>query len=317
MSRTARDAVTEALRDRIVSGLHVGRVVGGQRLPSARALATEFAVNERVVLAALHVLADEGIVELRRRSGAYVVPPHPAGGEALPDLGGWLVGMLVQARARGLAPRDVSEYVRRCLDTRRVRAACIECNHDQLALLCGELTADHGYVTESAEITELHAGETSLALRRADVLVTTLYHAAEVQAAAERLGKPWIAVALRPDALTGVADSLAVGPVYYVATDPRFERKLRRMLGVIGPTDRLRVLLVDRDDLDAIPADAPTFVMPSARAHVAERFGPRGGPGRPIHPPRFLSDAAARELLTVLVRANMSALAAPLAAPTM
>jgi DNA-binding transcriptional regulator YhcF (GntR family) len=305
-----RDAVADALRDRIVSGLHVGQLAGGARLPSTRALAAEYGVNERVVLAALRTLAHEGFVDLRRRSGAYVVPPHPAGVAGLPDLAGWLVGMLVQARARGLAPREVSEYVRRALETRRVRAACIECNRDQLHLLCTELADDHGFVTESVEVGELGADEPPLAARRAEVLVTTLYHAAEVQAAAERLGKPWIAVALRPDVMEGVARELREGPVYYVATDPRFEPKLRRMIGPVGPVENVRVVLVGRDDIGAIPRDAPTFVMTSARAQVAALLGGRPGPGRPIQPRRFLSDDAARELLAFLVRANVAALTA-------
>jgi GntR family transcriptional regulator len=314
MARMGREAVAAALRDRIVSGLHVGRLLGGARLPSTRALAAEYGVNERVVLAALRTLAQEGFVELRPRSGAYIVPPHPAGGPGLPDLAGWLVGMLVQARARGLAPRDVPEYVRRALETRRVRAACIECNRDQIHLLCTELADDHGFVTESLEIDDLRAADGSdvpLAARRADVLVTTLYHAAEVQAAAARLGKPWIAVALRPEVMEGVARGLHEGPVYYVATDPRFEPKLRRMLGSLGAVEHVRVLLVGRDDLEAIPDDAPTFVMTSAREHVAALLGGRSGPGRPIQPRRFFSDDAARELLTFLVRANVVALATP------
>src|ERR687884_1361817 len=159
MTRMGRDAIADALRDRIITGLHVGRLTGGERLPTTRALAAEFGVNERVVLAALRTLADEGFVTLRRRSGAYVVPPHPTSGGALPDLGAWVVAMLVQARTRGLAPREVSEYVRRCLETRRVRAACIECNRDQLHLLCSELAGDHGYVTEGTEVEELAAPE--------------------------------------------------------------------------------------------------------------------------------------------------------------
>lgn len=312
MTRIGREAVADLLRSRIVSGLHVGRLSGGDRLPTSRALAAEFGVNERVVLAALRTLADEGFVTLRPRSGAYVVPPHPAGGPALPDLGAWLVTMLLQARSRGLPPRELSEYVRRCLETRRVRAACIECNHDQLHLLCTELTNDHGYVSEAAEVADLSLAEPPLALRRADVLVTTYFHSAEVQAAAERLGKPWIAVSLKPGAMDEVGRWLREGPVYFIATDPRFEAKLRRMLDPVGPLANLRLLLTDRDDLAAIPADAPTYVMSSAREYVATRFGERGGPGRPIHPPRSFSDDAARELLTFLVRANMSSLAAGL-----
>ena len=312
MARMGRDAVADALRGRIVSGLHVGRLAGGDRLPSTRALAAEFGVNDRVVMAALRTLADEGFVTLRARSGAYVAPLHPAGVGTLPDLGAWVVGMLVQARTRGLPPREVGEYVRRCLDTRRVRAACIECNADQIHLLCSELAGDHGYVTESSEVDELDADEPPLALRRADVLVTTTFHAAQVRAAAERFGKPWIVVSLSPEATDDVARGLREGPVYYVATDPRFEAKLRGILAPLGPLDNLRVLLAGRDDLDAIPPDAPTFVMSSARELVAARYGARGGPGRPIHPPRLFSDESARELLTFMVRANVAALAAGL-----
>jgi GntR family transcriptional regulator len=309
MTRVGREAVAESLRDRIVTGLHVGRYVGGERLPATRALAGEFGVNERVVLAALRLLADEGFIELKPRSGAYVAPPHPAGGGSLPDLGVWLVNMLVQARARGLPPTQVSEYVRRCVETRRVRAACIECNRDHLHLLCSELADDHGYVVESAELHELDDPTPPLALRRADVLVTTTFHAPRVKAAAARLRKPWIAIALRRDVLDEVSRCLAEGAVYYVATDPRVEPKLRRMLRPIAPVKHLKVMLTGRDDLSSIPADAPTFVMTSARQFVRERYGENGGPGKPMfHPPRSFSEGTARELLTFLVRANMAAL---------
>jgi DNA-binding transcriptional regulator YhcF (GntR family) len=313
MSLIRRDDVAETLRDRIVTGLHVGRLAGGDRLPPTRTLAQEFGVNERVVLGALRMLANEGFVDLRPRSGAYVVPPHPTGGSALPDLGHWLVTMLLQARSRGLPPREVSEYVRRCLETRRVRAACIECNADQLHLLCSELAGDHGYITESAEVRELSASEPPLAIRRADVLVTTLFHANTVQAVAGRLGKPWVAVALRREVMRDVARHLRQGPVYYIATDPRFEKKLRRMLAPLGPVSNLRVMLVGRDDLDTIPSDAAPYVMTSARDYLATRYPGRAAPGRPIHPARSFGDEAARELLTFIVRANMAAFAAGLA----
>jgi DNA-binding transcriptional regulator YhcF (GntR family) len=312
MTRFGRREVAEALRERVVSGLHFGRYNGGERLASARVLADEFDVNERVVLAALRELAADGLIELRPRSGAYVTPPHPAGGPSLPDLGGWVVTMLVDARARGLAPRDAAEYVRRCLETRRVRAACIECNRDQLHMLCTELEGDHGFVSESVELDALRGDDVPRAAERADVLVSTMFHAAEVEKAAKRLGKPWIGVALRSDITNEVGRLLREGVLYYVASDPRFEAKLRRMLRAVAPVRNLRVAIVGRDDLDKIPSDAPTFVMPSVREYVVARYGATGGPGRPIQPPRQFSDAAARELLTFMVRANMAALAAGL-----
>jgi hypothetical protein len=273
-------------------------------------MAEEFDVNERVVLAALRALADEGFIELRPRSGAYVMPPHPASGASLPHLGAWLVSMLLQARTRGLPPRTFSEFVHRGMATRRLRAACVECNADQLHLLCDELANDHGYVSDGVPLDQLTAMEPPLALRRADLLVTTAFHADRVRRAATTLRKPWIAVSLRTDVVRDVGRHLRAGPLYYVATDPRFERKLRRMLADVGPMANLRVMVVGRDDLSEIPPGAPTFIMTSAADYVKKRYGVHGGPGIPIQPPRHFSDGSARELLTFLVRANLSAVAA-------
>ena len=306
-TRVRRNVIAEELRDRIVTGLHVGRLRGAERLPAVRALAVEFDVNERVVLAALRLLADEGFVELRPRSGAYVAPPHPSGTETLPHLGAWIVGLLVQGRSRGIPPHQFADYVRRCLETRRVRASCIECNDDQLHLLCSELSSDHGYIAESAHLDDVNSANPPLTVRKADVLITTTFHTDRVRVLANRLGKPWIAVALRPDIMRTVGQYLQQGPVYYVAVDQRYEKKLRRMLAPVGPASNLRVLLVGRDSLDEIPYDAPTFVMTSARERLRKQFGSRGGPGRPIHPARHFSDDAARELLAFIVRMNLDA----------
>ena len=310
MTHIGRSAVANELREQILSGIHVGRFRGGERLPSVRSLAKGFGVNDRVVMAALRELANDGFVELRQRSGVYVAPPHPGGGASLPHLGSWLVSVLVQARSRGLAPQHLSEFVRRGMETRRLRAACIECNKDQLVLLCQELEGELGYITESTPLETLTISEPPLGVRRADILVTTAFHTDRVRRVAESLGKAWIAVGLRREVMHDVGRHLERGPVYYIATDVRYERKLRRMLGSVGPTANLRVLIVGRDDLSGIPADAPTFVMPSALEVVKRRFRGMGGPGRPIQPARHLSDESARELLTFLVQANMAALAA-------
>jgi DNA-binding transcriptional regulator YhcF (GntR family) len=308
MQRTGRQVVLDTLRDRIVTGIHVGRYKGGERLPGVRQLATDFDVNERVVLAALRALTEEGFVELRPRSGAYIVPPHPGSGADLPHLSAWLITTLIQARTRGLAPIRLPEYVRRSLQTRRFRAACIECNEDQLHLLCSELADDHGFITESVRLDEIKLGAPPMALLRADLLVTTAFHTDRVRRIATALDKAWFAVDLRADVMRAVAERLRHGPVYFVAIDPHFERKIRRILGAFGPTTNLRVLIVDRDDVRAIPADAPTFVMSSARERLRRR-GVSRIPGRPIQPPRHFSDESARELLSFLVRRNMDALA--------
>jgi hypothetical protein len=94
--------------------------------------------------------------------------------------------------------------------------------------------------------------------------------------------------------------------VYYVGTDPRYERKLRRMLAPFGPLSNLRFRILERDGVDDIPPDAPTFVMSSARERLRGRFGERGGPGHPIHPARNFSDESTKDLVTFIVRANLA-----------
>jgi hypothetical protein len=108
--------------------------------------------------------------------------------------------------------------------------------------------------------------------------------------------------------MRNVARQLERGPVHYIATDTRFERKLRRMLAPFGATTNLRLHIVPGDDLSEIAPEAPTLVMPSARAYLRRRYGDDRWPGHPIQPTRHLSDDAARQLLTFLVQRNMAAL---------
>jgi len=101
-----------------------------------------------------------------------------------------------------------------------------------------------------------------------------------------------------------VKKRLRAGPVYYIAVDSRFEPKLRQMIGAKARLSNLRVLLVGRDNLDAIPADAPTFIMTSARERLEKQVGSKGMPGLQFQPPRHFSDEAAREILSFVVQAR-------------
>jgi DNA-binding transcriptional regulator YhcF (GntR family) len=304
---TKREAVANEWRDRIVIGLHVGRLRGGSRLPPVRQIAAEHRVNARVVLGALRTLAREELVELRPRSGAYVIDKRTQPIEEQPHMSAWLVDIMLQAREHGLRPRSLADFVRRGADARRIHAACIECNADQLHLLCSELSDDYGFYPESTPLHALRGGQIPTAVRDAAVLITTAFHADEVRRLATKLGKPMIAVTLRPEIMRDVARHLRAGPVYYVATDHTFEPKLRRMLAPFGPTKNLHVLILPRDDLTAIPEHAATYIMPSAREHIRRRSAVPVTPGRPIEPARHFSEESARELLRFAVRVNLGA----------
>lgn len=107
----------------------------GDRLPGIRAVAEEFAVHQRVALAAYREMERDGLVALRARPAVYVREAQPDN-VVLPKLAARLVEFLIDALGMGVWPPDVSERIRRCLETVRLRAVCIECNADQIDSLC-------------------------------------------------------------------------------------------------------------------------------------------------------------------------------------
>jgi len=311
-----RDAVVEMLRQRYLSAMHLGQLRPGDRVPSARDVARELGVDRRVVLAAYRHLEREGVIQLRQRSGIYFAPAAVGVQDAAEQRHDWLVDLLAVSAARGTPATALAAEVQRLLGTVRLRAACVECNEDQIAALCAELHADFGLET-SGVLFDPHRDDSALLaldgatpaageLRRADVLVTTPFHASEVKLLAERLGRPWIAVTLRADAFAELARLLVDGPAYAVVADPRFAYKLELVYRATAGARHFHALVAGRDDLGRIPPGAPTFVTALARA----RLGTAALPGREIVESRTLSTTSAREVLSFVVRANAAALAA-------
>ncbi len=128
-----RDDILDTLRGRILRGLHAGTLAAGERLPSARALVAEFGVDHRQILAVYRRLAAEGLVELRARGGIYVAPRHGAGDAMRPLPEDWLVDVLARGLARELPPAELHEWLRRCTETLRLRAAVVATTWDELS----------------------------------------------------------------------------------------------------------------------------------------------------------------------------------------
>jgi DNA-binding transcriptional regulator YhcF (GntR family) len=297
-------AMAEALRQRLLSGLYLGALRAGDRLPSVRDLAAEFEVDQRVVLGAYRELEAEGLVELRQRSGIYFAPAARDAGRHRSRWAEWLVDATLRGLGHGVALPDFPEYVRRSLLTVRPRAVCIECNADQVEGLCEELRLDYGLETVGENVFRLmDRDRVPRAVQGADLLVTTTFHAGEVRELATRWEKPWLAMTLRADLFAHIARLLPAGPVYFVVADPRYAEKLRKIFSNTGGAAHLRVLVAGVDDVSRIPDGAPAYVSRAARAAlgdapVARRITPE---------PRALSTASSRELVAFIVQRNMDA----------
>ena len=300
-----RNMVAERIRQRIISGLHLGTLTPGARLPSTREIADEFGVAPRTALSSYRLLEAEGLVELRERSGIYVAPGG-GGTTMLTQLAGWVVDILLDARSREIRPIALPERVRRCLETLRLRAVCVVGNADQAEQICDELRGDYGIEAEGIDDRQLSSpdADTQAILTRADLLVTTAIHATQVQHASRRLGKPMITVALRQELMAEFTRQLGDGPVYVVASDPRFRDAVRILLGPRAADAKLRVLILGEDDVESLPPGVPAYIM--GRAH--RLLGDSALARRLVPIQRVFSREMARDLLTFVVRANIAAM---------
>jgi DNA-binding transcriptional regulator YhcF (GntR family) len=300
-----RELITDTIRRRVLRGLHAGALRVGDRLPSARALASEFDVDYRLVIAAYKDVAAEGLVELRPRGGVYVAS-RPAGAHGVPPLPqAWLTEVLADGLAREIPGPELHEWLRRCTETLRLRAAVIAATVDQVLGLCRELRDDFGLEADGVTAQSLHdAAEPPLALRRADLIVTTVANADRVRALAEQMRKKVIVIDVRADLLIGEWALLLRQPVYAVVATTEFGNMLRRFFAGTAGADNLRIIVAGEDDLSAIPADAPTYVT----QQVQRDFGDVAIPGRILPAARTISSESSREIFAFIVHSNIEAI---------
>jgi len=305
-----RAEIVEQLRQRVLSGLHLGLLSHGDRLPSVRELARELSANPRAILAAYRQLESDGIVELRPRSGIFVAPSPTsvsAGWGARPQSSDWLADVVAQGIRRGVPAPAFPDHVRRCLETRRLKAVVLECNDDQRWSMADELARDYGFDATSVdcEVAERAAGAApATELRDADLLVTTSFHAREVRQLGQRLRVPSIVVTMCTELFAEVHRLLSRESVYFVVSDARMALKLQKIFAAARGASNLRVLVRGRDDLARIPAAAPVYLTRLTR----EKLG--GDPllARTLPEARVFSAESARELVSFVLRANLETL---------
>ena len=72
--------------------------------------------------------------------------------------------------------------------------------------------------------------------------------------------------------------------------------------------ENLRVLVVDTDDVAAIPSTAPTYITRGARAWLRSAGREDDVGGRVLPNARTFSSSTAEELITFILKANLAAL---------
>jgi DNA-binding transcriptional regulator YhcF (GntR family) len=301
-----RAEIAEVLRGRVLRGLHAGALRPGDRLPSARDLTVEFDVDHRVILDAYRLLVAEKLVELRPRGGIYVAPRSDGGAGIPPMPEAWFATLLADSLSREIPGPELHEWLRRATETLRIRAVVVASTSDQSAGLCRELRDDFGLEADALLADDVQSADTPpLSLRRADLVVTTEANERWLRTVTTELRKPLIIVAVRPDLRAGEWALLLRRPVYAIVATPEFESMLRQFFtDVPGAPENLRTLVFGRDDLTAIPDDAPTYIT----QRVRDTLGGVRVPGRILPAARTIAAESAREIFGFIVRSNIEAM---------
>lgn len=98
----------EQVASSVRSGILAGRLVPGDRLPSARDVAEALDINLHTVLRAYQELRDEGLVELRRGRGAAIA----ASAAPLAELSQHITDLIDRAANLGVSPSTLAALIK-------------------------------------------------------------------------------------------------------------------------------------------------------------------------------------------------------------
>jgi len=102
-NRPLFEQVASSVRGDILAG----RIVPGDRLPTAREVAEALEINLHTVLRAYQQLRDEGLVDLRRGRGAVI----SASAAPLAELAGDVAVLVRRAASLGISPTTLAAIV--------------------------------------------------------------------------------------------------------------------------------------------------------------------------------------------------------------
>jgi PAS domain S-box-containing protein len=290
--------LTDRLRDGITAGLHAGHLRPGDRLPSIRDAAQETGIDHRVMSAAYRRLAAMGLVEVRPRKGVRVAAQSAVSGDELGETAEWLAEVLDEASSLQVRVGSLADLVRRWTGSVPLRCACVDATEDGRVALCHEMQHQWGMEAVPVDPRSDPEGRRELGheLRRADLVVTTHYHAHALGTACAPQRKALVLARLNAGVVEQAEEWLERGPLTAVVADPAYGERLRALRG----GERVHVVCAsDRAAVEALDPEKPVLATLAAQQIV-------GRPLRLLVPTtHFVAPVSARAVARLLVRANM------------
>jgi DNA-binding transcriptional regulator YhcF (GntR family) len=296
----SRSDLTQYVRDHIIGGMHVGQLRGGDRLSSIREMGKQLGRNPRTVRAAYAALEQEGLIEVRGRSGVFVARQEILGGDASEETARWLSGVVTEGWKRRIAVSALPGLVHRFTASRRVSCGLVDLIEDGIVALKHELEAEWGFEVRVVAPDALEqAGDV-------DFFAATSFYAASIHAAVEALGKPLVVLTVHPGLKEAVASRIRAGSLTVVAVDPRFADRIR-VIYTADDASRVRfVAAADREGVAGLDPLEPVLLTRAARRRIGTVELSLIFPHSPT-----ISPETARVLATMLVRRNVEGQGGP------
>lgn len=314
--QAAGSMIVDQLRDRIVSGLYLGRWSPGERLPSIRDVADAENVDRKTAAAAYRRLQMEGLVRVRPRSGVYLrSTEHEKPGGPLERLHRrWLENAYEGARAIGLDTATMLRLIQAVAHVERQRIPVIEQDGSQAEAIADEVSSRLGINT--IPVTLDHSEREDDAVRNAPFFITTPYHGAAVRRFAA--GRPVVEVSCAREVVDELRRHAATGRLLVLAPTAETAERVRSAVQhgevvagdaitrvqVEHTAERARVAATQADVIIAWPG-TPRTMMRDLESHKL------------IAPTRCVADESVIRVRSAILDAAMRVLAAaaPAAVP--
>jgi DNA-binding transcriptional regulator YhcF (GntR family) len=261
IDRQHKSTLLEQVREQLLSALHTGKMGAGDRLPSVRQLALRNGINVKTALAIYQRLRDEGYLELRTGSGAYVSAIEGAGLEQAY----WLSMLrliksnLSEAVHLRVGPEQYAALVQSYVSRSRSSApsfALIECNHEQINVFGNEISSRLRVPVLPVHLGKLRSPDRSSArlLADTDYFLTTHFHFREVKQLVGHSGKKVLQIALNPAFFPTLVAGARRGRLLMIVSNTDFFPRFKRALLEVGTPREVveRISAVDGSKLSRV-----------------------------------------------------------------
>jgi DNA-binding transcriptional regulator YhcF (GntR family) len=265
LDKNQKSGLFEQAREQLITALHLGRLRSGDRLPSVRQVALRNNLNSKTAFAIYQKLKEEGYIEIRTGSGAYVsdLDNLDLNQTYCLSIFQLIKENLAQASQLKIEPRQYHELVKNFIEKAQrdlIQVAVFECNQEQINLFSSEISKHLKVQVFPVMLDRLEQPDAKLTklLSRVDYFITTDYHLAQVRELGETYQKKTVHIRLNPNYIPALIAAARRGRLLMIVSDANFYPAFRSSMIRVGisPTLLERITAIDDSDFSRVRAAA-------------------------------------------------------------